>query len=46
MSHIDGATVNVISDGYVELNQTADSAVTFVNPPTTSCEVGLPIDVK
>jgi hypothetical protein len=45
-SHIDGATVNVISDGYVELNQTADSAVTFVNPPTTSSEVGLPIDVE
>jgi hypothetical protein len=46
MSHIDGATVNVISDGYVELDQTADSAVTFVNPPTTSSEVGLPIDVE
>jgi len=46
MSHIDGATVNVISDGYVELNQTADNAVTFVNTPTTSCEVGLPIDVQ
>ena len=46
MSHIDGATVNVISDGYVELNQTADSAVTFINTPTTSCEVGLPINVE
>lgn len=46
MSHIDGATVNVISDGYVELDQTADSAVTFVNPPTTSSEVGLPINVE
>lgn len=46
MSHIDGATVNVISDGYVELDQTADSAVTFVNTPTSSCEVGLPIDVQ
>jgi len=45
-SHIDGQTVNVISDGYVELDQTADSAVTFVNPPTTSSEVGLPIDVQ
>ena len=45
-SHIDGQTVNVISDGYVELNQTADSAVTFVNPPTTSSEVGLPIAVE
>ena len=46
MSHIDGQTVNVLSDGYVEENQTADSAVTFVNTPTTSCEVGLPIDVE
>ena len=45
-SHIDGATVNVLSDGYVEANQTADSAVTFVTTPTTSCEVGLPIDVE
>ena len=46
MSHIDGQTVNVLSDGYVEENQTADSAVTFINTPTTSCEVGLPIDVE
>ena len=46
VSHIDGATVNVISDGLVEENQTADSAVTFTNTPTTSCEVGLPIDVE
>jgi hypothetical protein len=46
MSHLDGQTVNVISDGYVEENQTADSAVTFINTPTTSCEVGLPIDVE
>lgn len=45
-SHIDGQTVNVISDGLVEEDQTADSAVTFVNTPTTSCEVGLPIDVE
>jgi hypothetical protein len=45
-SHIDGQTVNVISDGYVELNQTADSSVTFVNPPTTSSEVGLPMTVE
>jgi hypothetical protein len=44
-SHIDGATVNVISDGLVELDQTADSAVTFTNTPTTSCQVGLPIEV-
>ena len=45
-SHIDGNTVNVISDGLVELDQTADSAVTFENTPTTSCEVGLPIQVE
>lgn len=45
-SHIDGRTVNVLSDGLVEENQTADSAVTFVNTPTTSSEVGLPIDVQ
>jgi len=44
-SHIDGQTVNVLSDGLVELDQTADSAVTFTNPPTTSCQVGLPIEV-
>ena len=45
-SHIDGRTVNVISDGLVELDQTADNAVTFENTPTTSCQVGLPIDVQ
>ena len=45
-SHIDGQTVHVISDGLVELDQTADSAVTFTNTPTTSCEVGLPFDVE
>ena len=45
-SHIDGATVNVLSDGLVEENQTADSVVTFANTPTTSCEVGLPISVE
>jgi hypothetical protein len=45
-SHLDGQTVNVLSDGYVEENQTADSAVTFINTPTTSCEVGLPINVE
>ena len=44
-SHIDGQTVNVISDGLVEEDQTADSAVTFTNTPTTSCEVGLPFTV-
>ena len=45
-SHIDGATVNVLSDGLVEEDQTADSAVTFTNTPTTSCEVGIPISVE
>ena len=38
--------MNVISDGLVEEDQTADSAVTFTNTPTTSCEVGLPISVE
>ena len=46
MSHIGGATVNVLSDGYVEANQVADAAVTFVNPPATSSEVGLPIALE
>lgn len=46
MSHLDGQTVHVLSDGYVEEDQTADSAVTFVNTPTTSCEVGLPIEIE
>jgi len=45
-SHIDGQTVHVISDGLVELDQTADSAVTFTNTPTTSCEVGMHFDVE
>ena len=45
-SHIDGATVNVLSDGLVEEDQTADSAVTFTHTPTTACEVGLPITVE
>jgi hypothetical protein len=45
-SHLDGQTVNVLSDGLVEEDQTADSAVTFTNIPTTDCEVGLPIDVE
>jgi len=44
-SHLDGQTVNVISDGLVEEDQTADSAVTFTNTPTTSCEVGMPYNV-
>ena len=45
-SHIDGQTVHVISDGFVEEDQTADSAVTFVTQPTTSGEVGMPFDVE
>ena len=45
-SHVDGQTVHVISDGLVEEDQTASSAVTFINTPTTSCEVGLPYDVE
>ena len=48
MAHLEGATVNCISDGYVELDQTVPSGgtVTFSNPPTTSSECGLPISVE
>lgn len=48
MAHLEGATVNVLSDGYVELNQTVASGgtVTFENPPTASSECGLPITVE
>ena len=48
MAHLEGATVNCISDGYVELNQTVPGGgtVTFTNPPTASSECGLPIDVE
>jgi len=48
MSHLVGATVNCISDGYVELDQVvgAGGTVTFVNPPTVSSECGLPISVE
>lgn len=48
MAHLGGATVNVLSDGYVELNQTVPSGgtITFTNPPSTSSEVGLPIEVN
>ena len=48
MAHVGGMVVNVISDGYVELDQTvpAGGTITFVNPPTTSSEVGIPIDVE
>lgn len=48
MAHLEGATVNCISDGYVESNQTVPGGgtVTFTNPPTASSECGLPIDVE
>ena len=48
MAHLGGQTVNCISDGYAELNQTvpAGGTVTFTNPPTASSECGLPIDVE
>ena len=48
MAHISDRTVNVISDGYVELNQVvpAGGTITFANPPTASSEVGIPIDVE
>lgn len=48
MAHLEGATVNVLSDGYVELDQTVASGgtVTFENPPTASSECGLPITVE
>jgi hypothetical protein len=48
MAHLGGATVNCLSDGYVELDQTvpAGGTITFTNPPTASSECGLPIDVE
>ena len=48
MAHLGAATVNCISDGYVELNQTVPGGgtVTFSNPPTASSECGLPISVE
>ena len=48
MAHLEGATVNCISDGYVESNQTVPGGgtVTFTNPPTASSECGLPINVE
>ena len=45
-SHLDGQTVHVISDGFVEQDQIADSAVTFTTTPTTSGEVGMHFDVE
>ena len=48
MAHLGAATVNCISDGYVELNQTVPGGgtITFSNPPTASSECGLPISVE
>ena len=48
MAHLEGQTVNCISDGYVESNQVVPGGgtVTFVNPPTASSECGLPISVE
>ena len=48
MAHLEGATVNVLSDGYVEANQVVPGGgtVTFVNPPGSSSECGLPISVE
>ena len=48
MAHIEGKSVNVISDGYVELDQTVPSGgtITFTNPPTASSECGIPISVE
>ena len=48
MAHIEGKSVNVISDGYVEEDQTVPSGgtITFTNPPTATSEVGLPISVE
>ncbi|QDP47693.1 hypothetical protein [Marinobacter sp.] len=48
MAHLEGATVNVLSDGYVEANQVVPGGgtVTFVNPPASNSECGLPISVE
>ena len=48
MAHLGGATVNCISDGYVELDQTvpAGGSITFASPPASSSECGLPISVE
>lgn len=48
MAHLGAATVNCISDGYVELDQTvpAGGTITFSNPPTASSECGLPISLE
>ncbi len=48
MAHLEGATVNVLSDGYVEANQVVPGGgtVTFTTAPTASSECGLPISVE
>ena len=48
MAHLVGATVNCISDGYVELDQTvpAGGSITFTSPPASSSECGLPVAVE
>jgi hypothetical protein len=48
MAHLEGATVNRISDGYVEANQVVPGGgtVTFTTAPTASSECGLPISVE
>ena len=48
VAHLGGQTVNCISDGYVEANQTVPGGgtVTFTNPPTASSECGLPISIQ
>lgn len=48
MAHLEGATVNVLSDGYVEANQVVPGGgtITFTTAPTASSECGLPISVE
>ena len=48
MAHLVGAVVHVMSDGYVESDQTVPvgGTITFTNPPTASSECGLPISVE
>jgi len=48
MAHLEGATVNVLSDGYVEANQVVPGGgtVTFTTAPTATSECGLPISVE
>ena len=48
MAHLEGQTVNCISDGYVEANQVVPGGgtVTFATAPTATSECGLPISVE